>query len=96
MLENRKKFGLAGMELYSNSKLANVLFAYELAQRTKGTGIATYSLCPGMVRTNITKNSSKFERLLLKIQAFLIGFPVEQVCFQDILYHMHDFYVEIK
>lgn len=40
---------------YMQSKLANILFSRELAKRVQGTGITTYSLNPGIVRTNITR-----------------------------------------
>ncbi len=39
--------------IYSQSKLANVLFTYELARRMAGTGVAATCLHPGVVRTRI-------------------------------------------
>ncbi|XP_023727296.1 retinol dehydrogenase 12 [Cryptotermes secundus] len=36
---------------YSQSKLANILFAKELAVRLQGTGVTTYALNPGRVKT---------------------------------------------
>lgn len=45
--------GYKGAKAYSQSKLANVLFTYELARRLKGTGITANCLHPGAgVRTN--------------------------------------------
>ena len=41
------------MRAYSRSKLANVLFAAELARRLGGTGVTSNSLHPGNVATNI-------------------------------------------
>ncbi|KAM9765812.1 retinol dehydrogenase 13 [Menidia menidia] len=38
---------------YRQSKLANVLFAKELAARLKGTGVSVYSLHPGVIRTEL-------------------------------------------
>jgi NAD(P)-dependent dehydrogenase (short-subunit alcohol dehydrogenase family) len=38
---------------YQVSKLANVLFSAELARRTAGTGITTYSLHPGVIASDI-------------------------------------------
>jgi retinol dehydrogenase-14 len=40
------------MKAYSQSKLANVLFTYELAGRLEGTGITVNCLHPGVVRSN--------------------------------------------
>lgn len=40
-------------QAYSRSKLANVLFTYELATRLAGSGITTNCLHPGVVRTNL-------------------------------------------
>jgi retinol dehydrogenase 14 len=42
-----------GMQAYSNSKLAVVLFTYELASRLAGTGVTANCVHPGVVRTNI-------------------------------------------
>lgn len=41
------------LKAYSQSKLANVLFTYELARRLKGTGATANCLHPGVVATNI-------------------------------------------
>src|SRR5215216_8054795 len=46
--------GYKGAKAYSQSKLANVLFTYELARRLEGTGITANCLHPGAgVRTNL-------------------------------------------
>jgi len=45
--------GYDGRAAYARSKLANVLFAAELARRLQGTGIAVNSLHPGVVATNL-------------------------------------------
>jgi NAD(P)-dependent dehydrogenase (short-subunit alcohol dehydrogenase family) len=39
--------------VYADSKLANVLFTYELARRLEGTGVTANALHPGAVATNI-------------------------------------------
>jgi retinol dehydrogenase-14 len=45
--------GYKGAKAYSQSKLANVLFTYELARRLEGTGVTANCLHPGAgVRTN--------------------------------------------
>ena len=42
----------SGQRAYSASKLANVMFTYELARRLQGTGVTATVLHPGVVRTN--------------------------------------------
>jgi NAD(P)-dependent dehydrogenase (short-subunit alcohol dehydrogenase family) len=45
---------------YSDSKLANLLFTYELADRLKNTGITVNAVNPGGVLTNLGKNNGYF------------------------------------
>lgn len=45
---------------YGRSKLANVLFSYELARRMAGTHITSNALSPGMVATDIWKKVNRF------------------------------------
>jgi retinol dehydrogenase-14 len=42
----------SGARAYSQSKLANVLFSYELARRLKGTPVTSNALHPGVVSTS--------------------------------------------
>ena len=42
----------SGARAYSQSKLANVLFTYELARRLKGTSVTANALHPGVVSTS--------------------------------------------
>lgn len=51
------KNGYHGMKVYGQSKLANVLFTYELARRLEGTGITVNALHPGVVKTQIGNKS---------------------------------------
>ena len=44
--------GYGGWKSYCQSKLAQILFTYELAERLKGTGVTVNCLHPGAVRTN--------------------------------------------
>src|SRR5262245_47419826 len=45
--------GYSGWKAYGKSKLANVLFTYELARRLKGTGVTANCMHPGVVGTNL-------------------------------------------
>lgn len=40
---------------YNQSKLANVLFTKELAEKLKGTGVSVFAVHPGIVNTDITR-----------------------------------------
>lgn len=57
----------AGFRAYSNSKLANVLFTYELARRLAGTGVMVNCLHPGFVASNFGQNNRGLARLGMKL-----------------------------
>lgn len=46
----------SGIRAYSKSKLANVLFTYELSRRLGGTAVTANCLHPGAVATNLVKS----------------------------------------
>lgn len=48
-IQSERRYG--GMQAYSRSKLANILFTAELAKRLAGTGVTANSLHPGTVAT---------------------------------------------
>jgi len=52
---------------YANSKLANVLFTYELARRLKGSGVTSNCLHPGGVGTNLFRGLPAFMQTLIKL-----------------------------
>ena len=56
----RKIDDLSPTFAYCDDKLANLLFARELARRTAGQGIVSYSVHPGAVRTNFGADTSGF------------------------------------
>lgn len=52
---------------YANSKLANILFTFELARRLEGTGVTANCLHPGGVGTNLFRELPKFLQALIKL-----------------------------
>ncbi|MCX7922982.1 MAG: SDR family oxidoreductase [Clostridia bacterium] len=63
---------------YSQSKLANVLFTYELARRLEGTGVTANCLHPGAVATNMGINrETGFGTLITRILKPFFQTPAE-------------------
>uniref|UniRef100_A0A4W6DGM2 Dehydrogenase/reductase (SDR family) member 13a, tandem duplicate 2 n=1 Tax=Lates calcarifer TaxID=8187 RepID=A0A4W6DGM2_LATCA len=60
---------------YCNSKLCNVLFTHELAKRLKGTNVTCYSLHPGVVRTELSRHVSLWQKIFIE--------PVARLLFLD-------------
>jgi len=52
---------------YGQSKLALILFTYELSKKIKGTGVTVNALHPGFTRTNIGRDYSVFIRAFTKL-----------------------------
>ncbi|MBA3943371.1 MAG: SDR family oxidoreductase [Herpetosiphonaceae bacterium] len=63
-LEGRQSYG--GYRAYSRSKLANVMFTYELARRLQGMSVTANCLHPGVVATNFAANNGGFYRAVLR------------------------------
>jgi retinol dehydrogenase-14 len=59
--------GYSIMRAYSRSKLANVLFASELARRLAGTGVTSNSVHPGSVDTRIWSGAPWWAKPLIQI-----------------------------
>lgn len=56
-----------GIKAYSRSKLANVIYARELARELTGTGVTVNALHPGVVATDIWNNAPWYLRPLIGI-----------------------------
>jgi NAD(P)-dependent dehydrogenase (short-subunit alcohol dehydrogenase family) len=56
-----------GMKSYPQSKLANVLFTYELARRLEGTGVTANCVHPGTVRTNFGRQNGGIMAVMVRI-----------------------------
>ena len=66
------------MKAYARSKLANILFTYELARRLENTGVTVNALHPGHVATDIWKTSFKLIGPALKWIIGLFALSPEQ------------------
>jgi WW domain-containing oxidoreductase len=62
--------GYSGWWSYGQSKIANLLFAKELARRFAGTQKTANALHPGVIRTNLARNMSPITRAAL---SFVFG-----------------------
>ncbi len=56
------KSGYSGWTAYGHSKLANVMFTYELARRLEGTQVTANALHPGFVATGFGHNNGGLMR----------------------------------
>lgn len=61
------KAGYSGWGAYAHSKLANILFTYELARQLQNTGVATNALHPGFVATGFGHNNGGLMRTGMSI-----------------------------
>ena len=60
-------YGVGGMKAYSQSKLMNVMFTYELARRLAGTGVTANVLHPGFVNTGFGKNNRGLMQIVMGV-----------------------------
>ena len=58
---------LFGYPAYRQSKLANILFTYELSRRLQGTGVTANVLHPGFVATNFARNNGGIYGLAVRL-----------------------------
>ncbi|XP_038128424.1 dehydrogenase/reductase SDR family member 13-like [Cyprinodon tularosa] len=53
--------------IYGSSKLCNVLFTHELAKRLQETKVTCYSLHPGVIKTELNRNTNSILKIIIKI-----------------------------
>jgi retinol dehydrogenase 12 len=58
---------------YAQSKLANLLFTYELARRLDGSGVTVNALHPGYVDTGFARNNGLIYNIGAKLSARIFG-----------------------
>jgi WW domain-containing oxidoreductase len=59
--------GYGAWSAYGQSKLANLLFAKQLAKRLAGTGKTANALHPGVIRTSLQRSMPAFARLVMDV-----------------------------
>ncbi|CAN5689467.1 SDR family oxidoreductase [soil metagenome] len=64
-----------GFPAYCRSKLANLLFTYELARRLEGTGITVNALHPGFVATNFFQGNGPIGWLMRRASGLVAIAP---------------------
>ncbi|MFK7987449.1 MAG: SDR family oxidoreductase [Sandaracinaceae bacterium] len=67
----------SAMGAYAESKLANVMFASELARQLEGTGVTSNSLHPGDVATNVVRQNRFLQWGLDHIAKYFVMTPEE-------------------
>lgn len=61
--------GYDAQRMYGQSKLANALFAFELARRLSGTRVTANALHPGVANTNLDRRQPAWRRLLTRARS---------------------------
>jgi retinol dehydrogenase-14 len=68
----------SGGRAYSQSKLANVLFSYQLARRLRGSAVTANALHPGLVRTSFgAEDPERIQRLLVPLLRPVMKSPAQ-------------------
>jgi len=75
-LQSEKKYRI--MHAYGQSKLANVLFTYELARRLERTGVTANAVHPGFVSTNMGRDNGWFVHKLIRLVMLFTGISPEE------------------
>jgi len=70
--------GYSTFQFYGQSKLANTLFALELANRLEDTTATANSIAPGFVKTNIGRNTNRFLKAVFGVMTGMIARTVAE------------------
>jgi NAD(P)-dependent dehydrogenase (short-subunit alcohol dehydrogenase family) len=72
------EWSYSGARAYNQSKLANVLFTYELARRLQATSVTANALHPGVVRTSFgAEDPGRVQRLLVPFMLPFMKAPAQ-------------------
>lgn len=64
------------LRVYGQSKLANIMFTYELARRLEGSGVTANALHPGIIATGIYRSSNQiFNRAAMALMPVFARSP---------------------
>ena len=74
-LQNERRY--SGADVYSQSKLANLLFTFELSRRLEGTGVTVNALHPGVIATEFGRNTTGPLRYLIALARPFMRGPVK-------------------
>jgi retinol dehydrogenase-12 len=69
--------GYSGMRAYGQSKLANLLFTYELARRLADSGVTANALHPGFVASRFATNNGLLVKTGMRLMHFVALSPEE-------------------
>ncbi len=72
-LQGKQRY--AGFRAYSQSKLANIVFTYELAKRLQGTGVTVNALHPGTIASGFGKNNGPLMGVAMRIAGLFMPKP---------------------
>jgi NAD(P)-dependent dehydrogenase (short-subunit alcohol dehydrogenase family) len=64
--------------MYGQSKLANALFAFELARRLEGTGATANAVHPGIINTNLGRHFEAWKRIAASLVGWTFMKSVEE------------------
>ena len=68
----------SGQRAYSQSKLANVMFTYELARHLAGTGVTATVLHPGVVRTSFgAEDQAPYLAVMIRVARLFMKTPAQ-------------------
>jgi NAD(P)-dependent dehydrogenase (short-subunit alcohol dehydrogenase family) len=75
-LQGARKYN--AVKAYSQSKLAQISFTYELADQLKGTGVTVNALHPGAVNSNFNNGTKGFLHVIGTLLYRIIGIDAEK------------------